>query len=58
MSKSDAYKRGEYDARRELAPLFWRSRRGIEPTIDDDGADAWEDLAREEYLKGYNDTFN
>ena len=53
MNEAEAFKRGQYDARRYRDAIFRSTRRGIVPTIDDPMADDWSEENRQAYLDGY-----
>jgi hypothetical protein len=48
-----AHQRGRRDAERGWSPIFRQVGNSIEPSIDDDLADEWDQDVRRAYLDGY-----
>lgn len=54
MTYQEAFNRGTYDAQTNRAPIFRSTRAyGYVASIDDEGADAWDQVDRAAYLAGY-----
>ncbi len=56
VKQNDAYNRGFEDADKGRPALFFEKRGEFWTHSDDPGADDWDQQARSDYLRGYEDS--